>query len=83
MDNKDKEITIIVNAREVIWSKKEISYQEVVEIAFGSYSDNPLITYTVSYSRGDEDKKEGTLVKGASVKVKKGMIFNVTKTDRS
>lgn len=82
-ESKDKEIIIIVNTREKIWNKKEISYQEVIELAFGSYSDNPLIVYVVTYSKGNDDKPEGSLVKGASVKVKKGMIFNVSKTDNS
>ena len=30
-----KEVTIIVNTREKKWGKKEISYKEVIELAFG------------------------------------------------
>ncbi len=86
MDNKlekQKDIIIIVNAREKPWNEKEISYKQVVELAFGSYSDDPNVIYTVTYSRGEEPKHEGSLVKGASVKVKKGMVFNVTQTNKS
>jgi len=82
-ESKEKESIIIVNTREKVWGGKEITYQEVVELAFGSYTDDPLVVYTITYSRGHGDKPEGSLVKGASVKVKKGMIFNVTKTDKS
>lgn len=77
-----KKTIIIVNAREKEFSGKEISFKQVVELAFGSYEDNVNIVYTVSYSKG-EDPKQGTMTKGTSVKVKHGMIFNVTKTDKS
>ncbi|MFA5393817.1 MAG: multiubiquitin domain-containing protein [Candidatus Ratteibacteria bacterium] len=78
-----KEVTIIVNTREKIWDKKEISYEEVVVLAFGSYSDDENIVYTVTFSKGESPHHEGSLVKGDSVKVKKGMIFNVTQTNKS
>ena len=78
-----KEVTIIVNTREKKWNKKEISYKEVVVLAFGSYSDDPNVVYTVTYSKGERPHQEGSLVKGESVKVKDGMIFNVTQTNKS
>lgn len=80
---KDKEITIIVNSREKSWNKKQISFEEVVILAFGSYSNDENTVYTVTYSKGDESHHEGIMVKGDIVKVKKGMIFNVTQTNKS
>ena len=81
---KDKEVTIIVNTREKNWDKHEkITYEQVVGLAFGTYSDDENIVYTVTYSQGDNLNKEGSLVKSESVKVKEGMIFNVTQTDKS
>jgi hypothetical protein len=41
------------------------------------------IIYTVTYRKGDGHKPEGTLTEGERVKVKDGMIFNVTATDKS
>jgi hypothetical protein len=88
-DNKEngheehKEVSIIVNAREKKWNKKEISYKEVVELAFESYSDDENVVYTVTYSKGADSHKEGSLVRGESVNVKDGMIFNVTQTNKS
>lgn len=79
----DKEVTIIVNAREKAWNKKEISYQEVIELAFGSYSDDPNMVYTITFAKGEKSHKQGSMVKGDSVKVKNGMIFNVTQTNKS
>lgn len=82
-EHKIKEYAIVVNGRGKTFSGNEISFVQVVELAFDSYQENEQITYTVSYSKG-EDKKEGTMTKnGAAVKVKDGMIFNATKTDKS
>lgn len=78
----DKEFVIIVNGREKVFTEREITFRQVVELAFGAYEENPDIVYTVSYSKG-EDKKEGTMTVGTSVKVKDRMIFNVTRTNRS
>lgn len=78
----EKKFEIIVNGREKSFIGREITFKQVVELAFGNYEENPDIVYTVSYSKG-EDKKEGTMTVGTSVKVKNGMIFNVTRTNRS
>ena len=82
--DKKKATAIIVNTREKTWDKDEkISYQQVVELAFDSCSDDENVVYTVTYSNGASPKKEGSLVKGKSVKVKDGMLFNVTQTNKS
>jgi len=81
-EGHDKSVTIIVNAREKEWNKKEISYQEVIILAFSEYIENENIEYTVAYSKAHGDKN-GTLTKGESVKVKERMVFNVNKTDKS
>lgn len=80
---QNKEFTIIVNAREKTFTGREISFNEVVKLAFGSISDNPNIVYTITYKRGKGNKPEGTMDEGDTVKVKEGMIFDVTKTDKS
>ena len=42
----------------------------------------PNVVITVTYSKG-EHPKDGSLLPGQSVKVKAGMVFNVTATDKS
>ncbi|MFA6447240.1 MAG: multiubiquitin domain-containing protein [Patescibacteria group bacterium] len=81
-EDHDKSVTIIVNAREKEWNKKEISYQEVVVLAFGEYIENENTEYTVAYSKA-HGNANGTLTKGENVKVKERMVFNVNKTDKS
>lgn len=80
---KTKTVTIVVNGREMEVDKDEISFAEVVKLAFGQPPEGGNIMYTVTYKRGHGKKPEGTLVEGESVKVKEGMIFNVTRTDKS
>lgn len=81
---KTKEVNIIVNGRDKEVEKKKITYEEVIFLAFGSYDPNPNIEYTVTYSKGDnQHKPKGILEKDESIMVKKGMIFNVTRTDKS
>lgn len=81
--DKDKDVTIIVNGRAKSVSEKEISFTEVVALAFDNVPSGPNIEFTVTYRRGHGDKPEGSLVDGGTVKVKEGMIFNVTATDKS
>ncbi len=80
----EKTVTIIVNGRERSWPKNsEISYEQVVELAFTSPPSGEGVQITVQYTRGEGHKPSGTLVKGQSVKVKDGMVFDVTATNRS
>lgn len=80
---KQREFSIIVNAREKIWEGNTITFEQVVTLAFGVYDTNPNKGYTVTYSRGHDPKAEGTMVKGSVVNVKHKMIFDVTATDKS
>lgn len=79
----DKEYTIIVNGRQKVVEAKELSFSEIVALAFDSPPTGPNIIYTITYRRGHGNKPEGTLGEGQTVKVKDGMIFNVTATDKS
>ena len=78
-----KEIKIIVNARVKEWDERTISYEQVVILAFGSYSSDPNVVYTVTYSKSHQIPHEGSLVKGKIIKVNEGMIFNATQTNKS
>jgi len=78
-----KEITIIVNGTPHEWSKREITYAEVVTLDVPDYPQHPEITYSVKYKNGPGHKPEGTLSPGGSVKVKDGMVFSVSPTSQS
>lgn len=78
-----KTVTIIVDGTPHEWPKTEITYAEVVTLEVPDYPQHQDILYSVTYKRGHSDKPEGTLAPGASVKVKEGMIFNVSETGQS
>lgn len=78
-----KEFTIVVNGREKEVVQRELTFTELVGFAFDGTPTNGNTIYTITYRRGEGNKPEGTLVEGESVKVKDGMIFNVTATDKS
>lgn len=79
----DKEFTIIVNAQEKQVTGKELTFEQVVNLAFPGGPQGGNRVYTVTYRRGEGNKPEGSLIAGESVKIKKGMIFNVAATDKS
>ena len=79
----EKERTIIVNGREKVVTAKELTFDEVVALAFDPIPTGSNICLTVTYRRGHGHKPEGTLNKGEVLKVKDGMIINVTATDKS
>jgi len=79
-----KMVTIIVNGRPKMVPKNEdLTFEAVVALAFDNPPTGPGVQISVQYTRGDGNKPAGTLVEGQSVKVKDGMEFDVTATNRS
>lgn len=76
---QEKETNIFVNTKEIIWYKKEISFEELVNISFpGSTSKEFDVTYIKGHSNN-----EGELLNGESVHVHPNMEFIVTPTNES
>lgn len=83
-DKDDKDITIIVNTREKTVSQKELTYSEIIALAYETPPTGADVMFTVTYRRGHGEKPEGTMVEtDAPLKLKKGMIINVSATDKS
>ncbi len=78
-----KHITIIVNGRPRQVEKGELSFEDIVRLAFPNPHFGPDYEYTVTYSKGHHPRQEGTITAGQTIKVKEGMIFNVTETNKS
>jgi hypothetical protein len=80
------EITIIVNTEKKVVDTREVSYAEIVNLAFPIPPTPPpgqQIDYTVTYRRGPRKNQSGTMFEDTVVEVKEGMIFDVTPTVRS
>jgi multiubiquitin len=82
-EDKGKKTTIIVNGREKIVEGREITFDQVVALGLDPVPTGEFVVITVTYSGGNGPNHEGSLVKGQSVKIKKGMRFVVKATDRS
>jgi hypothetical protein len=80
--SKPIEFVIIVNGREKAWKKRQISFEEVVSLAFPN-ANYEISAYTVTYSGGPKQNPKGSMVKCDTVFVINKMNFNVTATNRS
>lgn len=77
------EFAIVVNGELAVVPHEEVSWAEVVAIAF-PVPPSPDTTFTVTYRKAKGSKHEGILVEGGVVEVKKhGTIFDVTPTGKS
>lgn len=80
-DDKDKGVVqIVVNTRPKEWRQKDITFEQVLELAFPGQAYD-LDGTTVEYSRGPG--KDKSLRPGEKVNVKEGMIFDAEAANRS
>lgn len=74
---------IIVNARPRIVHEEDVTFEQVVELAFPG-PHGPTIMFSMTYRHAVSKPHAGELGPGGVVEVKKkGTIFNVTRTDKS
>ncbi len=84
MNGKERMVTIFVEGTPHLWPKSEkITYVQVVTLEVPDYAQHPEITYAVKYRHGPGHRPEGVLPPGGSIKVKEGMVFNVSETGQS
>ncbi|MDH4570506.1 hypothetical protein E8E95_27835 [Pseudomonas sp. BN414] len=76
-------IQVYVNTQPKIVHTRSLSYWDVVHLEYPDAVPGPSAYYTVTYSKGPHANPSGNLLEGQNVQVKKGMIFNVTLTDKS
>ena len=82
-ERRPENFSIVVNGRVKEVSEPKLSFWEVVQLAHPDAVPSPTTIYTVVYKRGPRRNPEGSMVEGQVVLLKEGMIFNVTRTDKS
>ena len=78
-----KVIGIVVNAQPKEVAETKLSFDEVVKLAFPIPPDGQNIMFTITYRKGPKWNPKGSLQEGQSVRIRNGMIIDVTPTDRS
>jgi hypothetical protein len=81
-EQNTKKFEIIVNGRPRSWDEDTISYTQVVDLAFPPPHKDTEV-FTVQFSHGPKENPKGSLFEGKTVEVKSGMVFDVTRTDKS
>lgn len=82
-DDTKHDTTVVVNGRDRTVTTEELNFDQVAALAYDPVPSGPNIVITITFRRGHGNKPEGSLLPGDTVKVKEGMIFNVTVTDKS
>ncbi|TXH45471.1 MAG: hypothetical protein E6Q90_00560 [Actinobacteria bacterium] len=76
-------VTIFVNTRKFPWKERDISYEQVYDLAFPNEPLNEGDVARIEFSRGPNGGGAGTLRPGHKVNVKTNMVFDVYVTVRS
>ena len=82
--DEQKTFKITVNGRPRDVTVENLSYKDVVILAYGEAAANDeQFHFTVMYHHADQKPADGELLSGESVKIKNNTSFDVTKTIRS
>ncbi len=84
LKRKHKEFKIVINGTEHSINKRRLSFDEIVALGFDQCQAGSTTTFTITYRNGPRRNEEGTVDPDCGyVRIKEGMIFNVSKTDKS
>ena len=83
VEQENKAVTIIVNGRPKEVTAEEVSFDELVDLAFDDPVRGPQIVFTITFRKAGGRIEEGELDEGQRIKVKEGTVVNVTRTDQS
>jgi hypothetical protein len=70
-------LTIVIAGTPHVVHEAEISYEELVALAFPDQTPDPNLELLFRYRRGPSDRPRGTVAAGDSVKVADGMTFDL------
>ena len=76
-------LVIIVNGRRRRVESDELSFDDLVDLAFDNPARNHQIVFTITFRNAEGPTSEGELDEGQRLKVRDGTIINVTRTDQS
>lgn len=74
---------IVINGHETVVHQKQLSFEELVKLAYPGDAPSPNITYSITYRKVASVPHQGELGAGGSVQVQNGSVFNVGRTVQS
>jgi hypothetical protein len=77
------QVKIIVNGRQKTVDKRKLTFDDLVKLAYDPVPTGPDVGFVITFSHGPRHNPEGTLSEGSAVRIKNGMVFDVTTIDRS
>lgn len=82
-ESRGTEFAIVINGELAVVPHETVSYAEVVAIAY-PVAPGPDTTYTVTFRKAKSPRREGILVAGETVEVRKeGTSFDVVPTGKA
>jgi len=78
-----RETEVIVNSRPREVPGHIVTFEQIVHLAFPGVVSNENTVYSMTYRHAASHPHAGELGPGGKVEVKKGTVFNVTRTIRS
>ena len=83
IEQEEKVITIIVNGRARQITVDELSFDELVDLAFDDPARGSQIVFTITFRKAGGRIEDGELDEGQRLKLRDGTVVNVTRTDQS
>jgi hypothetical protein len=74
---------IFVNGREKAVEVNEVTYEQILLLAYPDPDTGPDVSYTITWARNEQGQATGKLLPGETVKVNEKMVFNVKRAVRS
>lgn len=76
-------VPVIVNGRPRELVAQDVTFDDLVGLAFPERTDLTRGMFTVTYRHGPADRPEGSLVPSQSIRATRGTVVHVTATDKS
>jgi len=83
MNTVNINLTIIVNASLKTLHQEDLTFSEIVSLAFPNYNPTDNMAYTVTYSGAKATPSAGTLSFGDTIHITNNTNFNVTQSGQS
>jgi|SRR4051812_24973049 hypothetical protein len=82
LEAQARSFEIIVNARPHVIQSQEVTFEQIVQLAFPG-AHEPNVVFSTTYRHAASKPHSGELGPGGVVEIKKDTIFNVTRTVQS